>query len=86
MFSAPFGPCGDILHVVVVAFFVLYRNKRARFGTATPAMDACLGYIDEYAEVFGQLMPHENATYLYLSSMKVKVTPAVRVAGLCSKS
>lgn len=49
-------------------------------------MDACVAYIDEYAEVFGQHMPHANATYLYLSSMKVKVTPAVRVAGLCSKS
>ncbi|CAN0334080.1 unnamed protein product, partial [Ascophyllum nodosum] len=42
--------------------------KRARFGIASPSKDACLGYIDHFAEVYGQLMPHENATYLYLGS------------------
>ena len=48
------------------------RNKHARFGTASPSKNACLGYIDHFAELYGQLMPHENATYLYLGSMKVR--------------
>lgn len=45
-------------------------NKRARLGTASAMKDACLGYVDRYAEMFGQHMPHQNATYLYLGSMK----------------
>ena len=47
------------------------RNKRARLGTASAMKDACLGHIDRYAEMYGQHMPHLNATYLYLGSKKV---------------
>lgn len=47
------------------------RNKRARLGTVTAMKDACLGHIDRYAEMYGQHMPHLNATYLYLGCMRV---------------
>ncbi|CAM9391774.1 unnamed protein product, partial [Hapterophycus canaliculatus] len=46
------------------------RNKRARFGTASPHKSACLGCIDRFAETNGQFIPLLNVTYLYLGCMK----------------
>jgi len=43
-------------------------------GTDPELRNACLGHLDYYASIFGQHMPHKNATYLYIGSKKVSFT------------
>ena len=55
-------------------FFPFDSNKRQRLGTANDQKREVLAFLDSYSKVFGQHMPHVEATHLYLGCKKVTWT------------
>ena len=54
--------------------FPFDSNKRQRLGTANDQKREDLAFLDSYSKVFGQHMPHVEATHLYLGCKKVTWT------------